>query len=349
MASLQPLWWFALPVLLLPIWWHMQKRERVKTELLATARFLPAAAPQQQRVPRWIELLLLVLRLLLLITLIAWLAVTTIPWRGDTVLIEAPLESSEPAWVVQQVAAAGMTQAARLPLPADALSWLAHHEHEWRPGARLLILASQLPMPAEPPRLSHPLDIRTAPAPASSAAHPASTAASAAALPAHAIVVATTDARRPQWQAVFAAFGTSAAGRYQLQQAPTSDTELIVWDRPEAPPANWHAPLWWRSGAAAANALTINGLRMHIADAPQGRIWTAPDWLPANESSAAALYETWQQLARPTPAYPMPQYASRPTRSAPLPLPGVSPAQWLAWALLALFAIERILTHVRRR
>ncbi|MGO4479992.1 BatA domain-containing protein, partial [Massilia sp. 2TAF26] len=124
MASLQPLWWFALPVLLLPIWWHMQKRERVKTELLATARFLPAAAPQQQRVPRWIELLLLVLRLLLLITLIAWLAVTTIPWRGDTVLIEAPLESSEPAWVVQQVAAAGMTQAARLPLPADALSWL---------------------------------------------------------------------------------------------------------------------------------------------------------------------------------------------------------------------------------
>ena len=38
------MWWFALPVLLLPIWWHRQKRERVKALPLATARFLPRAA-----------------------------------------------------------------------------------------------------------------------------------------------------------------------------------------------------------------------------------------------------------------------------------------------------------------
>ena len=41
MTSMQPLWWFALPVLLLPVWLHMRKRERTRTDLLATARFLP--------------------------------------------------------------------------------------------------------------------------------------------------------------------------------------------------------------------------------------------------------------------------------------------------------------------
>ena len=44
------LWWLALPILLLPIWWHRQKRESVQAVPLATARFLPAADPRQGRV-----------------------------------------------------------------------------------------------------------------------------------------------------------------------------------------------------------------------------------------------------------------------------------------------------------
>jgi hypothetical protein len=47
------LWWWALPVVLLPILWHRQKREQAKTAFLASARFLPAAEPKQQRVWRW--------------------------------------------------------------------------------------------------------------------------------------------------------------------------------------------------------------------------------------------------------------------------------------------------------
>ena len=89
MLSSYPLWWYALPVLLLPIWWHRQKRERLKSEPLATARFLPVAAPEQLRVWRWRDRMLLLVRCLLLLALIAWLAATIFPGRGDTVLLDA--------------------------------------------------------------------------------------------------------------------------------------------------------------------------------------------------------------------------------------------------------------------
>ena len=46
------LWWWTLPVVLLPILWHRQKREQTKTSLLASARFLPAAEPKMRRVSR---------------------------------------------------------------------------------------------------------------------------------------------------------------------------------------------------------------------------------------------------------------------------------------------------------
>ena len=65
------MWWLTLPVLLLPVWWHRQKRERIKAMPLATARFLPRAEPQQLRVWRWTERLLLVVRCLLLVAVMA--------------------------------------------------------------------------------------------------------------------------------------------------------------------------------------------------------------------------------------------------------------------------------------
>lgn len=340
MASLQPLWWFALPVLLLPVWWHLQKRERVKTELLATARFLPAAAPQQQRVLRLIDVLLLLIRLLLLAGLIAWLAVLTMPWKGDTVFIDPALESD--AWAQQQIRAAGMDKAAREPLPADAWNWLARNEHAWKPSARLLMVVRTLPMPALPPRLAHTVMLRTPPALASPApatsSHPTER---------HVVVVAPPE-RMARWQALFAAFGTAGDGvyRYVLSDTPTQATELIVWDRPDTPPPQeWQAPLWWRTAAAGAQPERLATLKTK-----QGLVWTAQQWPLTDAAGARKLYEMWQHQSKPWPAYPMPAVDSLPAqRKAPLVAALAESPEWLAAVLLTLFVLERILAHVRRR
>jgi hypothetical protein len=336
MTSMQPLWWFALPVLLLPVWWHMRKRERTRTDLLATARFLPAAAPQQQRVLRWSDVLLLLVRLALLALLLAWMAVLAMPWKGDTVFIDPSLESSP--WAAQQVQSAGMNGAAREPLPADLWNWLARNEHEWRPEARFLILAPRAGMPALPPRLAHATDLRLAPAPG------------AAQLPAAAtrtpprerhIVVSAPAERLARWQALFAAFGTAADGanRYVLSDTPTAATELIVWDRAGAePPTSWKAPLWWRTASADGQTQT-----------PQGLTWTASQWPLQDVDAARALYERWQAATEVPAPYPMPAQTLKAGRKEPLPTPLARSPEWLALALLALFAIERILAHARRR
>jgi hypothetical protein len=154
MLSSYPLWWLALPVLLLPVWWHRQKRQRVKAESLATARFLPSAPPEQLRVWQWRDKLLLVVRCLLLVTLIAWLAASIFPWRGDTVLVDA---GADKAWAEKEIAAAGFSAAARIDLPADALQWLRTNERDWRGDAKLLIIAraGQIAMPARVPQFNH--------------------------------------------------------------------------------------------------------------------------------------------------------------------------------------------------
>lgn len=330
MTSMQPMWWFALPVLLLPVWWHMRKRERTRTDLLATARFLPPAAPQQQRVLRWSDVALLLARLALLLVLIAWLAVLAMPWKGDTVFIAAGLERS--AWAEQQLAAAGMGHAARQPLPDDAWNWLARHEHEWRPEARFLLLAPAAAMPALPPRLAHASELRLAPAAPAAAGQPPRER--------HIVVVAPAE-RMAQWQALFAAFSTAANGanRYIIGDTPTPATELIVWDKPDAePPAAWQARLWWRTGTAGVQA-----------DGKRGAVWSAPQWPLQDVDGARALYERWQAAtARPAP-YPLPAQQFSAARRQPLPTPLARSPEWLALALLVLFAIERTLTHARRR
>jgi len=329
MTSLQPMWWFALPVLLLPVWWHMRKRERTRSELLATARFLPTAPLQQQRVPRWSDPLLLLVRLALLLALIAWLAVVAIPWKGDTVFIDASLETSP--WAAQQMQSAGMAGAAREPLPADVWNWLALNEHAWRSGARFLILAPATAMPALRPRLAHSADLRLAPGQPALPPAPRER---------HVVVVAPPE-RMAHWQALFAAFSTAGDGanRYVLADTPAAATELIVWDRRDAdPPPSWKAPLWWRTADTEGQKQTA-----------QGMTWSAAQWPLHDVEAARDLYERWQAVTALPAAYPMPAQLIEAARKKPLPTPLARPPEWLALALLALFAIERILAHARRR
>lgn len=350
MSSSYPFWWLALPVLLLPIWWHRQKRQRLKAEPLATARFLPAAAPEQLRVWRWRDRILLLVRCLMLVALIGWLAAAIFPWRGDTVLLDA---GADTAWAERQIAAAGLSSAPRIALPADALQWLRRHERDWRDDAKLLIVAraDQIAMPARVPRFGHQIEIRTAPAAAR---------ASAVAPVEQRIALAVTPEHAAPWRALFAAFDRAGDGanRYALAAEPASGTKLIVWDSPNAtPPAAWRAPHWWLAAAPAtvfpelanASTLTINGVTLKYADSPRGRLWTSDAFPPRDADSARALYETWQLLqATPAPAYPAPSQTFAAARNTAPAITDMKPATWLMLALLALFILERILTHARR-
>ncbi len=333
MTSLQPWWWAALPLLLLPLWWHRQKRQRTASELLATARFLPSTAPQQRRIWRWTDIFLLLVRLALLLALIAWLAVTVLPWRGDTVLADPTLE---PAWVAREVQAARMQDAARMPLPAGVLDWLRRREHQWRDGTRILVLAraGDVPMPAHPPRLAHAVTLRLAPAVLPAAQR-------------HHVVVASTPERLPRWQALFAAFGT-VTGPYTVAAVPTSQTGLIVWDRPESPPAAWRAPHWWRADGKGDRHVTAAGIALTYTDTPQGRIWRGMPWPPASATEAAALQQAWQAVAAAPAPYALPAQALAPARPLSLPARVGEPAPWWGWLLLALFMLERLLAHARR-
>lgn len=355
MLNTYPLWWLALPVLLLPAWWHRQKRQRLKAEPLATARFLPSAPPEQLRVWQWRDKVLLLVRCLMLIALIAWLAGAIFPWRGNTVLVDA---GADPKWADQQIVAAGFSAATRMPLPPDALSWLRQHERDWRAGAKLLILAraNQIAMPARIPQFGHQVELRTAAT--LIVASPDARQASAPAV-VH-VALASQEGREPAWRALFAAFDSAGgrASRHALNAAPEAATALVVWDTPSAtPPASWRAPHWWISAPAAAafpelanaSTLTINGVTLKYADSPRGRLWTSDAFPPRDADTAHALYEAWQLLsAAPAPAYPMPSQTFPAARSALPAITSTRPETWLALALLALFMLERILTHARR-
>ncbi|WP_175016932.1 BatA domain-containing protein [Massilia sp. YMA4] len=331
MTSLQPWWWAALSVLLLPLWWHRQKRQRTAAELLATARFLPSSAPQQRRIWRWTDVLLLLARLLLLAALIAWLAVTVFPWRGDTVLLAPGLPAD---WVEREVAAAGMAHAERLVSELPPLDRLHRDEHEWRKDARILVLArtGTVPMPARPPRLAHAVTFRLAPA-----VPPAPLV--------YRVVVAAPAERLARWQALFKAFGSGGA-RYELVAAPDTRTALIVWDRADPPPPAWRAPHWWRAGAMAGQRVPAAGLPLAYADTPQGRVWTGMPWPPRDETQALALYAAWQALAMAPASYPLPALALAPTGG--VKPAGGSRAAWWPWLLAGLLFTERLLAHARR-
>lgn len=323
------LWWFALPTLLLPIWWHRKKRVQVAAEPLASARFLPRTEPRQMRVWRWKDVVLLILRCLLLACLIAWLADPVLPWRGNTVVVA---EGTDPQWVERQVKEAGFAEAARLPLPAgDALAWIRAHEREWKPEARLLVLGD-IPMPAALPQFVHPLELRTLARPAAPSE----------------VRVAIVGEAGP-WRRMFAAW--TGPVRVVLEDAPNAKTELIVWNKPEAPPASLRAPLWWVLDAAAfpelAQAKAVDGIR--YADSARGRVWTSSAWPPADPAAARRLLETWRRLHYAPVAHTAPAYTFAPSNVPAAEHAGGAVRDFLMLALIVLFALERILTHARRR
>jgi hypothetical protein len=322
------LWWWALPVLLLPILWHRQKREQTKTAPLASARFLPATQPKQLRVWRWSDPLLLFLRCLLLVTLIALLADLVLPWRGDAILV---VPGTDPALVEKQ--AAGLKEAQRLALPdRDAVNWLHAHEREFKPEARLVVVGD-IAMPATLPRFRHQVELRPqAAAPAAVERH-----------------VAVFSRRMEAWRRLFAAPG--ALQRYVIDAQPAAKTELIVWDLPEAPPATLRAPLWWVGDARVfpelAKAAQVGAIR--YADSARGRLWSMEAWPLADAGGARGLLESWQRLQYPPQPFTAPaQVLAAEAQASAGPASGAL-REMLSLALLVLFALERILTHVRRR
>lgn len=322
------MWWLALPILLLPIWWHRQRRERTAAAPLATARFLPRADPQQLRVWRWTERLLLLVRCLLLAAAIALLAGLAIPWRGDTVLA---LPGTDAAWLERQVADARFAGAARL-VVADPFAFLAAHEGEWKSGARLLV-AGAAPMPAVQPKLRHRVELRTEVKPFAQSERR----------------VAVVSKRASQWRALFAAL--DGPQRYAVTDTPDARTELIVWDVAEAPPASMHAPLWWVGDASAfpelRTAPSVDGIC--YADSPRGRIWASKDWPVASADAARALFESWQRLHYAPVAFTPPSQVLAPTPSASTAHDSGAWRERILVLIAALFAIERILVHARRR
>jgi hypothetical protein len=324
------LWWWALPVLLLPILWHRQKREQTRAAPLATARFLPQSEPVQLRVWRWSEVLLLLLRCLLLASLIALLADPVLPWRGDSVLI---VPGTDQAFVDKQVLEAGLADVRRIELPdRDAYRWLHEHEREFEPQARLL-LAGDVAMPAARPQLRHAVTLRPhAAAPAASEQH-----------------VAVFSRRAEEWRKLFGAL--EGPQRYVLDAQPAANTALVIWDLPQQPPANLRAPLWWVADTTAfpelAKAPKADGL--HVADSPRGRLWSAA-WLPPHDAAAArTMFETWLRLHAGVRPYTAPPQAPVVDARAPAGPNGGALHDTLAIALLVLFALERLLTHARRR
>jgi hypothetical protein len=265
------------------------------------------------------------------VALIAWLAVTVFPWRGDTVLVAPGLPSD---WVEREVAAAGMARAERLVSDVPALERLRRDEHAWRSGARILVLAraGTVPMPARPPRFAHAVTFRLAPA---------------VPMPpvVHRVAVAAPAERLARWQALFKAFGSGGA-RYDIVGTPDARTQLIVWDRADPPPAEWRAPHWWRGGAPAGQRVAAAGLQLAYADTPQGRVWTGMPWPPRDGAQAMVVYAAWQALAGAPEPYPLPALALAPTGG--MTPAGGSRADWWPWLLAGLLFTERVLAHARR-
>jgi hypothetical protein len=324
------LWWLALPVLLLPVWWHRQKREQPKAAPLATAAFLPRAEPHQVRVWRWTDIALLLVRCMLLAAVIAWLADPVVPTRGDTVLVA---QGTDRAFAEREIAAALLKDAQRIELPAhEAIGWLQSHEREWRADARLLVVGS-LPMPAALPQFRHRVEFRTIAKPLAGGEH-------------H---IAIVSERARQWRRLFAALGEPR--RFLIDDAPNEKTELVIWDAPQAPPAGLRAPLWWVGDPAAFPELNkareIDGMR--YADTPRGRVWTSAAWPPKDAAEARKLFETWQRLHYASAPFPMPPQviAPGPARNAGEAEGGLRDV--LLMLAAGLFALERILAHARRR
>jgi hypothetical protein len=324
------LWWLALPVLLLPVWWHRKRLEQTRARPLATARFVPRVEPEQVRVWRWVDIVLLLVRCLLLAAVIAWLADPVLPWRPDSVVV---VKGTDAAWIEKQVAAAGLKDAQRIELPAaQALDWLRSHEREWRAQARVLVLGD-VPMPAAEPKFSRRFELHTTSAPRAPVVR-------------H---IAIVSERAQEWRRLFAAL--DGGDRYVIDEEPTSKADLVIWDVPKAPDASLHAPLWWVADASAfpelRDAKQVDGMR--YADSTHGRLWSDAAWPPQDPDSARRLFAHWQRLHYAPQPYTTPSYSTTASRVWQTGEAEGELRTMLAWLIVALFALERILTHARRR
>lgn len=324
------LWWLALPVLLLPIWWHRKKSEQTRALPLATARFVPRVEPNQVRVWRWTDVILLIVRCLLLVAVIAWLANPVLPWRPDSVVV---VKGTDAAWTDKQIAAAGLKEAQRIELPAaQVLDWLRSHEREWRPQARVLVLGD-VPMPASEPKFNRRFELHTAGAPR------------------EAIVrhVAIVSVRAQEWRRLFAAL--DGGDRYVIDAELGPKADLVIWDVPQAPAASLHAPLWWVADTSAfpelRDAKQVGGMR--YADSARGRLWSDAAWPPKDPDSARRLFADWQRLHYAPSPYTTPSYSTVASRVRQSGEAEGELRTMLAWLAVGLFALERMLTHARRR
>jgi hypothetical protein len=242
-------------------------------------------------------------------------------------------KGTDRAWLERQVKEAGFTAARRIEVPSgDPFGWIAVHEREWKAGARLLV-AGSVPMPAVQPRLRHRVELRTAPQPFSTSSH-------------H---VAVVSKRAAHWRALFAAL--DGPQRYLVSDTPDAQSELIVWDVPEAPPATLRAPLWWVGDTNAfpelRNAPAIDGMR--YAGSARGRLWSSNAWPPVDADAARALFDTWQRLHFAPVAYPAASQSLAASASARMDDGAGALRDQLLIALVALFALERIMAHASRR
>ncbi|UOD32583.1 hypothetical protein INH39_13555 [Massilia violaceinigra] len=323
-------WWLGLALLALPVLWHRQRRQRIHQEPLATARFLPRTDPQQLRVWRWTERMLLLARCLLIVAVLAWLADLVLPWRRDAVLIAAGTNSD---WAERQIRQAGFYDASWIAVPAEGpFAWLARHDREWRADSRLLVLGN-VPMPATPPRSRHRIEVRSkAPAVAQTEQR-----------------VVIVSKRAAQWRAMFAAL--DGPRRYKVDEAPQGEAELVIWDVPQAPPAGLSAPLWWAGDTASfpelEKAAQVDGIR--YAGGVRGRVWAASAWPPAGPDAARRLFENWQRLHYAPVPYTMPPQVVAATSTATPAQSSGALRYLLTLVLLGLFAMERILAHASRR
>nr|WP_314859528.1 hypothetical protein [uncultured Undibacterium sp.] len=380
MSSMSPYWWLLLPLIIFPILWLRQKRESSLRQNLATAKFLAAASPHMVQVWRWQAWLLLILRCLLLLIAIAYLASIFMRWRGDAVLIAA---GSDSAWVEQQINTSKMQDAKRMSFCTDVgsdlscdiqstqiLYWLEQHQIWWKKSARLLVLgdASQISLTAQVPQLAQALEVKV---------RQPSIDKKQGKTKQQDYYIALHSDRAAGWQHMFTAF--AVAGRadhnYVWQQAPDARTELVIWDSAQAVPENWKtnskAHLWWLSSSAGivndqATQEKQPGLqaladsKLHIkqfrtADSRYWLIQSGSDW-PIDGSigigdsqNAKRLFEAWQMMSLKTQDYPATSF-NLPASKNTIPMQQQENTRdVLLILLLCIFALERIFTHVRRR
>jgi hypothetical protein len=96
-----------------------------------------------------------------------------------------------------------------------------------------------------------------------------------------------------------------------------------------------------------AKAAQVGAIR--YADSARGRLWSMEAWPLADADGARTLLESWQRLQYPPQPFTAPAQMLAAERSVPAGPASGALREMLSLALLVLFVLERILTHVRRR